>query len=957
MRDLFRPSILLSLVFAGAIATLNLIAATARANDPATTASASNAIKPGKDPGAAMILSTGDNLFYYKWFPVDSPSGVGASYDIFKSHYNVDRIIWRGAQAQWMARDNIFRPEAEETADLYVMEMDLETKDRLSHKAGDEAKKRGLAYWGYMPLFEVGAGPQAVAMAGVGPYNFEEKFRAEHPEYQLYDRAGVAAGGTIEFGYPQVRKAFLDQYDRFFSAGGDFSIYDGIIFYTYVENFFSRFSDQFIYSDIAVKEFKARHGVDVLTEEFDRDKYLALRGEYITQYLREMRNVFDKHGKKLAFYIDAREPEIPMRWPSYPDILVPGRLKMDWRTWVKEGLVDEIALRSASTIEQVQPFLDATEGTKTRLSLLASQMPASLRHLYDRGVTRHIWSPELPSEFPPKDHPVSDLHSSDRTAVMSVLRQVRDGELDVPVDKLVALFNHEDLIVRRQAVAAVLGRRMVEAIPALEKAAMDPENSFRCVVLDALGTLHGPNTVAVIGESLEAYPVFQMRLVARTAWAMMAFERMDDLVALYQQTDSPYVRTALLELPISKRAVPAVDAVPALRALVHAGLQDAGPVVRSTAAIAAGYYPDGETTELLLGLMNDSSETVQNSAAFTAGELARRVNDRELREQIFQHLAKRIALYGEPSNRGDGEWGYRIAMEALIYGFGPRGERHIVGLLNGDNPQLADRAWRVLFHPNDGWNFYPIDRESGEALYAFHPKANRTKTPRKTYAAPARAELLKQTFAGITPDPTGQLGDVWSRGGKWTGLDSEVRFATSDDKPSVALGVSKNGKGSRLVGTAGYDLSDKRFKNRLRGHFPASPVAYGVGDGIVELSLKVRKSGENDALEVSLKPDARSAKFVGFTIAKDGRVQPRSSAGEGPAASSMTLANDVWQPLTLRLNFNTSKATLLAGDSQLPVTEFPFDADPRYGAIVLSAGGDAGTSTQISDVLWSQSFE
>ena len=936
-----------------AVALLAALVAGARGADAPTT-------KPAKkEPGTAMILSTGDNLFYYKWFPIDSPAGIGASFDIFKSHYNVDRIIWRGAQAQWMANDNVFRPEPEETHDLYVMEMDLETKDRLSHRGAEEAKKRGLAYWGYMPLFEVGAGPEAVAMMGVGPYNFEEKFRAEHPEFRLYDRAGITSGGTIEFGYPQVRKAFLDRYEKMLKDGGDFSIYDGIIFYTYVENFFPRFSDQFIFSDIASKEFKARHGVDVYTEDFDTDKYLALRGEYVTQYLREMRQLFDRYGKKLAFYIDAREPEIPMRWPSYPDILVPGRVKMDWRAWVKEGLVDEIVLRSASTKEQVQPFLDATNGSKIAVDLLTSKIPAELGFLRDRGVSRHLWSPELPSDFPPEKRPVTDLGSSDRIAVMSVLRQVRDGELDVPVEKLTALFGHPDIILRRQAVAAMLGQRMTNAIPALEKAAMDPENSFRTVVIDALGTLHGPNTVAVIGRSLEAYPVFQMRLVARTAWSMMVPERLDDLVALYRQTKSDYVRQTIIELLISKRAVPAIDAVPAMRPLVDDAAGSENPVLRAIAATATAYYPDRGSAELLLKMMDDPSETVQNSAVFAIGEVARRLDDRDLREAIFKRLTEQVSLYNEDSKRGDGEWGYRVAMEALIYGFGPRGERHVVALLNGKDLELADRAWRVLFHPNDGWNFYPIDREAGEALYAFHPRPNRMNVPRKKYTLPARHEVLEQTFADLKPDPTGQVGDVWSAGGKWTGLDAGVKFDSVDGRPAVAVGVGKSGKGSRLVGTVAYDLADKRFKNRLRGHFPAAPVAYGIGDGVVELSASVRKSDAADALEVSLRPDANAEKFVGFTVARDGRVQPHSNDGGPPAtASSLTVARGTWQPLRLRLDFNTGRAKLFTGDGgSSAAAEFPFDTDLRYRAIVLSAVGDAGTAMQVTDLRLAQSHE
>jgi hypothetical protein len=747
----------------------------------------------------------------------------------------------------------------------------------------------------------------------------------------------------------------LKRYDEWLGKGGDFSIYDGIIFYTYVENFFPRFSDQFIYSDIAAKDFKKRYGVDVFTEPFDMEKYLALRGEYVTQYLRELRQVANKHGKKLAFYIDAKEPEIPMRWPSYPDILVPGRIRMDWRTWVKEGLIDEICLRSASTKEHVQPFLDATQGKNIRLSMLTSKIPPELSYLYGRGVTRHLWSPELPSDFPPGDRPISDLTSDDRVAVMSVLRQVRDGSLDLPVEKLTALFGHPDLIVRRQAVAAVLGRRMTDAIPALEKAALDPENSFRCVVIDALGTLHGPNTVAAIGKSLETYPLMGMRLVARTAWSMMLPERTDDLVALYQGTKSPYVRVAILEMLISKRAVPAIDALPAFRPLVNDAAKDPNATVRSIAAFATAYYPDRDSAELLLKLMDDPSETVQNSAIFSIGEVARRLDDRELREAIFQRLAKQISLYGGDSKRGDQAWGYRVVMEAMIYGFGPRGERYVVGVLNGKDKKLADLAWRVLFHPNDGWNFYPIDREAGEALYAFHPEPKRAIVPRKTYTLPPRVELINQSFAGITPDPTGQIGNVWNTGGKWTGLTPQVRFAETEGKPVAALSVDKSAKGARMVGTVGYDMRDKRMKNRLRGHFPASPVTYGVGDGVVELSLDVRKSDQGDSLEVSLRPDAKAAEFVGFAIAKDGKVQVQSNAGDPVAASSLALSKDAWQRLTLRLDFNSGKAALLTDKGEgAPAAEFSFDANKRYRAVVLSAAGDADTTTQVADLRLTQ---
>jgi hypothetical protein len=906
-----------------------------------------------REPGCAMILSTGDNLFYYKWFPIDSPAGMASSFDIFKRDYNVDRIIWRGAQAQWMANDNVFRPESEEIADLYRLEMELETRDKLSRHGETEARKKGLAYWGYMPFFEVGQSQDAVSMSGFGPYNFEEKIRAEHPEFRLHDRAGVMSGSTIEFGYPEVRKAYLDRYEKMFSPGGEFSIYDGIIFYTYVENFFPRYSDQFIYSDLAVKTFKERYGVDVLTQPFDMDKFLAMRGEFVTQYLREMRALFNKHGKKLAFYIDAREPEIPQRWPSYPGILVPGRVKMDWRTWVKEGLVDEIALRSANTIADIQPFLDATRGTKIRLSLLTNQMPPELKPLHSQGVTRHIWSPELPTDFPKHNAPVTALDGNDLTAILSVLRQARDNEINVPDERLIALLDHPDLMVRRQAVAAILGRRLTAAIPALEKAAMDPENSLRCPVIDALGTLHGEKTVAVIADALAKYPQAGMRIVARTAWSMMMPDRADDLIKVYQSTSSAYVRQAILETMVAKHAVPPIEAIPSLRPLVNAGAKDADENVRAMAAFALGFYPDDESAKSLLAMMDDQSIAVQNDAIFSLGELARRINNFDLRETIYQQLVNRLDVYGSKDNgRNDNEWGYRIVAESLMFGFGPRGERHLADLLNGSNEILADRAWRVLFHPNDGWNFYELSAEQGEANYAYYPRPLRTNLPRKQYALPADTILLNQDFSKLSPDPTGVIGSVWSAAGKWTGADAEVRFTEDSGISFAELGVSKSGIGARMIGSRAFDLPDGRFKNRLRGHFPSSPVAFGLADGVVTLSLEVRKLDDQDSLKVMLASDTQSKTGVGFLISSSGGVQPIGHGDQPTALNATSVKKGEWSQIALSLNFVTGKAAIDAKGAER--IEFAFDRNQQYRVVVLQAAGAASSRSQVANLRLSQ---
>ena len=54
-------------------------------------------------------------------------------------------------------------------------------------------------------------------------------------------------------------------------------------------------------------------------------------------------------------------------------------------------------------------------------------------------------------------------------------------------------------------------------------------------------------------------------------------------------------------MPVAKRAVPEVDAIPAFRPLVISALNDAkDQKLRYTAAFTAGFYPDREIAQLLL---------------------------------------------------------------------------------------------------------------------------------------------------------------------------------------------------------------------------------------------------------------------------------------------------------------------------------------------------------------------
>jgi len=157
------------------------------------------------------------------------------------------------------------------------------------------AHKRGMEIWMAYGLFDNGSGPD-VGFGGF-PYAAEDKIRIKHPEWIPVNKYGTwRQGGPIEFCYPGARKAMVDYLSRYV-MDRDF---DGIAFLTYVENYSQRYEDEFGYNQPIVDEFRKRYGVDIRHEAFDKQAWAKLRGEYLTQFMRELHAALAKKGKKIA---------------------------------------------------------------------------------------------------------------------------------------------------------------------------------------------------------------------------------------------------------------------------------------------------------------------------------------------------------------------------------------------------------------------------------------------------------------------------------------------------------------------------------------------------------------------------------------------------------------------------------------------------------------------------------
>jgi hypothetical protein len=80
--------------------------------------------------------------------------------------------------------------------------------------------------------------------------------------------------GIIEYGSPEVRKEYVRRIEEMFKS--DWARYEGMFMYSFIENTEAHYTDEYIYSDYAMQDFKKRYGVDVRTQKFDLDKYYAI---------------------------------------------------------------------------------------------------------------------------------------------------------------------------------------------------------------------------------------------------------------------------------------------------------------------------------------------------------------------------------------------------------------------------------------------------------------------------------------------------------------------------------------------------------------------------------------------------------------------------------------------------------------------------------------------------------
>ncbi len=191
-----------------------------------------------------------------------------------------------------------------------------------------QLKDMGFEIYMYTPIFDEGF-PLSEGWQG-GIFGWQSQFTLANPEYLAADKEGRPHYGILEYAHDDARRYTLR---RVLAGLADYD-FDGVFICTRSQSKPAAYGDQFGFNQPVVEEFEKRYGINILERNFDLEAWRRLRGEFITQLLRDLKAALSERGKKLGV-------GVPRGDYIGPPL---GNLYLDWRTWIREKIVDSLTI-------------------------------------------------------------------------------------------------------------------------------------------------------------------------------------------------------------------------------------------------------------------------------------------------------------------------------------------------------------------------------------------------------------------------------------------------------------------------------------------------------------------------------------------------------------------------------------------------------------------------------------
>ena len=874
-------------------------------------------------------ISTGDNQWLGQSLPIDSPASIAASFDLLQ-RLRVKRVYWRGLEAAAWVETVRERPENPRYYKFWRWLRQLYREVEPDRLAVEEAHKRGMEIWGVGNLFDWGAQAD-VPPFKYYPYGAESGLRIDHPEWVPVDRSGMLRqGGPIELAYPEARKAVVDLHVKLMERDG----YDGMTFLTYAENHSMRFQDEFGFSEPIVKEFKRRHGIDIRHQEWKRfaprEDWKKLRGEYVTEFLRELNAGLDAKQRNVGFFLQPWNPREPQPWNVPEVIQTAGSMYFDLETWVREGLVNDFLIYGYADrrmqVRAVKNMRWMTRETPVKVGILTSGPKGEMwKPFQTEGVPTCIAYGEdamyLDRSYVPKQ-PMSSLRNDDDPLlVMKALSQIVHGQSKAEFHEVKPLLKHSHLIVRRLALQASGKIGGDEAVAAIEAALFDPENSIRCMAGAALRDAHGPNSVKQILKAIEMHGNHMLAEIMRVTLPRIRPLPRDEMIAAYRDSPSAEVRQMAVRALIF---MPHASAIPTWKS----ALNDPDRFTRVAAVRGLTHLrTDANAIRLLIETVGHKDPVMANEACTALGLVieSNTLAAQQLREEIFEVIRDRYATFGDDYEQVDADWAYRPVGQALL-AMGSEGEGALQSFMDqGSDRQLAINAWKTLHIRKQPNVFSEVtEKENAEAMRQRPLFLKKPVVPR-----------LVQNFDDAKnwgPSRRGMVGDVNQVSGRWGALLDEGPFTTRENS---------DGGQALLVKRGGQSFSGQ-----------AVPAVADAAD--YELSLRVRRQTKSSAVVVQMRGfRGRYDNEYSIGVTEAGLLRLRNMKTDRWEATDIRIPPQQWTSIRVLANrrSQTYNATVKVGDEESKTSKsVPLKLRSNLRLIILYPQPPADSAVLIDDI-------
>ncbi|MCD6360294.1 MAG: HEAT repeat domain-containing protein, partial [Armatimonadetes bacterium] len=654
------------------------------------------------------FCGTGDQLWNPHADPVDSPEVIDEVFEWLHDTYGAKRVYWRGAQGDiWDRHYQIGEVKPLQHDWAVGWKRYLSRKVHIHQAAVATAHRRSMEIYAYTGLFEHGVQPD---VGIVCPYPFEDRLRIRHPEWCPVDRWGERrCPGPLCFAYPEVRRTLVDRYVDYVTK----KAYDGLTFYTYVENVGLRYPDEFGFNEPIAAEFAKLHpGVDLrrdtLTDEQKLDWYRC-RGMFVTEFLRELHARLSARGKALEVILDSRNPDYAQPWWGKPTPGT-GMIRMEWETWISEGIVDGLWVQMGAMTDQ-QALLDrllaVCAGTPVKLVVRTPEPFHSSWRLYVAAGVTPLETITYPRNgirrLSLRPTSAETLASDDWLLRAQTLQDVADGALRVSVSAVAASAGDEHVLVRHRAMRALGTLGGEEAVAILLEGLKDPQSCVRIAATLALGKAGGAEVVPALLAAVADGGRFQLKEACVKALEVIGPDALHMVVGGLGQRSVGVREVCVRALYKLGRQDLAGEVFAPLRERMTDSGEDAAVrywAIDGLVGLRLKVSVDRQrqlAADLRRLVESESDLTVQLHAAWGLGYLAA-VLEGDERRSCVDALAAMFREYGDGCERADAAYGWRVVGNALL--LTPEGREALEQMRQRrDDKWLAWAAYQVVYVP------------------------------------------------------------------------------------------------------------------------------------------------------------------------------------------------------------------------------------------------------------------